>query len=76
MSISFTSNKFFLSSTDSCAHLKNANRIMEQYSTKNRKQKRTVTETTNNKFTFIRIKQGDKKENCDANKINCRPQHW
>ena len=35
---------------------------MEQYSTKNRKQKRTVTETTNNKFTFIRIKQGDKKK--------------
>ena len=34
----------------------------QQYSTKNGKQKRTVTETTKNKFTFIRIKQGDKKK--------------
>ena len=44
-------------------------------STKNGKAKRTVIETTNYKFTFIRIKQGQKK-NCDADQINCRPDHW
>ena len=45
------------------------------YSTKNGKQKRTVTETTNNKFTFIKIKQGDKKKEKIVTQIRSTAAH-
>ena len=90
MFISFTSNKFSPSNTDSCAHLKNANRIMVRLTiSTNAKRNTNIAQKMANKnrqpliqlITNSRLSEQNRetkkeKENCDANKINCHPKHW
>ena len=91
MFISFTSNKFSPSNNDSCAHLQNANRITVRLTiSTNAKRNTNIVKKMANKngqpliqlITNSRLSEQNRetkkkeKENCDANKINCRPQHW